>query len=392
MYPLLTAGLMWAGAVPADQAFNDCIPRLQQRATAAGVSAATVQGVLGKTQYVAKVIELDQRQPEFSETFYNYITTRVTEARVRQGRLMLARHQALLDKLQQQYGVPPQYLLAFWGLETNFGSYMGSMQVLDSLATLACDPRRSEFFTLELIDALKLVDADTVKPVQFTGSWAGAVGNMQFMPSTYRAHAVDGDGDGRADLWRSIPDALASAANYLSHMGWKRDMRWGREVLLPAGFDYGQTSLAERQPLHHWHKQGVTLVSGEPVPDVPLRASILVPAGHTGPAFMVYENFDIIMRWNRSESYAIAVGHLADRIKGGALLVRMPPNMARLSKSKIEALQIALNGAGFDTGHADGVLGSGTRKALRAWQKSKGMIADGFPSPEVFMALGIAFP
>lgn len=388
-YAVLVALLLGSHGASADQAFDTCLPTLQQRALAAGVSLATANTVLAHSKYVPRVIELDRRQPEFSETFHNYLTLRVTDDRVAQGRKMLAKHHALLEKLQQTYGVPPQYLMAFWGLETNFGSYLGKMPVLDSLATLACDPRRSEFFTLELIEALKMVDEKTVAPHLFVGSWAGAVGNMQFMPTAYRAHAVDGDGDGRADLWRSVPDAMTSAANYLSSMGWKKETRWGREVTLPAKFDYSLTSLQERHPLSFWRKQGVVMASGAELPDLEIPASILVPAGHTGPAFVVYENFDIIMRWNRSEYYAIAVGHLADRINGGSGLKRPPADTPRLANEQVKQLQIALNTAGFDSGEPDGVLGSGTRKAVRAFQKSKGLIADGFPSADVFAALGV---
>ena len=381
--------LLGAGSALADPQFDTCIPVLQQKALAAGITPDTVNNVLAKVQYVTRVIELDRAQPEFSETFHNYLTKRVNDERVRMGRKMLAQHHDLLLQLQQQYGVPPQYLMAFWGLETNFGSYLGKMPVLDSLATLACDPRRSEFFTGELIQALKMVDENVVTPERFQGSWAGAVGNMQFMPSAYRAHAVDGDGDQRADLWRSIPDAMTSAANYLSKMGWKKDLRWGREVLLPTGFDYSLASLAEKRSLAQWADLGVTMTNGSPLPRYELRASILVPSGHTGPAFVVYDNFEIIMRWNRSEYYAIAVGHLADRINGGGELHRAPPNQPRLLIEQVRQLQTALNAAGFDTGNPDGILGSGTRKAIRAYQKSKGMIADGYPSADVFAALGV---
>lgn len=384
--------LAWCVSASADPQWDACIPGLQQRAVAAGVSDSTVQTILPSVQYVPRVIELDRRQPEFSETFYNYLNNRVTEERVKLGRKMLAQHRPLLEKLLHQYGVPPQYLMAFWGMETNFGSYLGKMPVLDSLATLACDERRSEFFTLELIQALKMVDEKIVTPELFVGSWAGAVGNMQFMPSAYRAHAIDGDGDGRADLWRSIPDAMTSAANYLSSMGWKKELRWGREVLLPKSFDYSLTSLAERRTLAEWRALGVTMTDGSPLANLKLQASILLPSGHTGPAFVVYDNFDIIMRWNRSEYYAISVGHLADRINGASGLHHPPPNVARLTFEQVKQLQVALNGAGFDTGNPDGVLGSGTRKAVRAFQKSKGLIADGYPSAEVFAALEIGAP
>ncbi len=372
--------------------FSTCIPQLQQRALVSGISQQTVNTVLAQVQYVPRVIELDRKQPEFSETFRNYLTLRVTEQRIAQGRKLLAQHRALLTKLEQQYGVPPHYLLAFWGLETNYGGFLGKMPVLDSLATLACDQRRSEFFTQELLAALQLVDNDVVTPAQFIGSWAGAVGNMQFMPSNYRRYAVDADGSGKPDLWRSIPDALTSAANYLNQIGWQPDRRWGREVVLPAGFDYAQATLHTRKSLQEWRALGVTLPDGKPLPAQDLQAAILVPAGHTGPAFLAYENFDVILKWNRSEFYGIAVGHLADRIRGDGELHRAPPAMPRLTVEQVKRLQTALNAAGFAAGAADGVLGSGTKKSVRAFQQANGMIADGYPAPEVFAALGVTTP
>lgn len=379
-----------APVVPAEAPdFAGCVSRLQARALERGISAPTIDNVLGEVQYVAKVIDLDRKQPEYSETFRNYLNGRVTAQRIEQGRKLLAQHGALLNQIEAQYGVPPQYLLAFWGLETNFGSYLGNMSVLDSLATLACDPRRSEFFTVELLEALKLVDDGIVAPTAFTGSWAGAVGNTQFMPSTYRRYAVDGDGNGKPDLWRSVPDALTSAANYLNKIGWKANERWGREVKLPAGFDYSQAHLQQRKPLQEWAALGVTQANGQPLPQREMSAAILVPSGHTGPAFMVYQNFDVIMKWNRSEFYGISVGHLADRIKGEGGLQRTPPVMPRLTVAQAKQLQEALNAAGFDAGVPDGVMGSGTRKALRAWQGANGLIADGYPSPEVLEALGV---
>lgn len=369
--------------------FAGCVSRLQASALDNGISTPTIDNVLGEVRYVARVIELDRKQPEYSETFRNYLTGRVTTKRIEQGRSLLAKHGVLLGQIEQQYGVPPQYLLAFWGLETNFGSYLGNMPVLDSLATLACDQRRSEFFTRELFEALKLVDEGIVAPPAFTGSWAGAVGNTQFMPSTYRRYAVDGDGNGRPDLWRSVPDALTSAANYLAKIGWKADERWGREVTLPAGFDYSQANLQHRKPLREWAALGVAQANGQPLPAREMPAAILVPSGHKGPAFMAYHNFDVIMKWNRSEFYAISVGHLADRIKGEGGLQRTPPVMPRLAVAQVRQLQEALNTAGFDAGTPDGVLGSGTRKALRAWQAAQGVIADGYPSPDVLKALGV---
>lgn len=372
--------------------FATCIPQLQQRARNAGISVATVEQVLGQVQYVPRVIELDRKQPEFSETFRNYLTLRVTDQRIEQGRKLLSQHRALLLQLERDYGVPPHYLLAFWGLETNYGSFLGKMPVLDSLATLACDPRRSEYFTLELLEALQLVDSGTVTPEKFIGSWAGAVGNMQFMPTNYRRYAVDADSSGKPDLWRSIPDAMTSAANYLNQIGWQKNRRWGREVLLPANFDYAQANLQQHKSLQEWRMLGVTLPDGKPLPAQDLQGAILVPSGHTGPAFIVYDNFDVIMKWNRSEFYAIAVGHLADRIKGEGPLQRTPPDLPRLTLEQVKALQSALNAAGYAAGVADGVLGSGTKKSLRAYQRANGMIADGYPAPDVFKSLGVVYP
>lgn len=391
--PVVSADSSAATVAPLPQPdFATCIPQLQQRARDAGVSAATVENVLAQVQYVPRVIELDRKQPEFSETFRNYLTLRVTDQRIEQGRKLLAQHRALLQQLERDYGVPPHYLLAFWGLETNYGSFLGKMPVLDSLATLACDPRRSEYFTLELLEALRLVDSGTVTPEKFIGSWAGAVGNMQFMPTNYRRYAVDADSSGKPDLWRSIPDAMTSAANYLNQIGWQKNRRWGREVRLPKNFDYAQANLQQRKSLQEWRMLGVTLPDGKPLPAQDLQGAILVPSGHTGPAFIVYDNFDVIMKWNRSEFYAIAVGHLADRIKGEGPLQRTPPDLPRLTLEQVKALQSALNAAGYAAGVADGVLGSGTKKSLRAYQRANGMIADGYPAPDVFKALGVVYP
>src|SRR5690606_7049335 len=188
-----------------------------------------------------RVLELDRKQPEFAQTFGQYLSTRVSDDRIRKGRAMYARHRAFLDQLTERYGIPGQYLVAFWGLETNYGGYLGNMPTLDSLATLACDPRRSDFFTTEFLTALRVMDREALQPGQMRGSWAGAMGHTQFMPSNYIRYAIDGDGDGRVDLWGSEKDALASGANFLSHLGWQRDQRWGREVRLPAGFDYTLT-------------------------------------------------------------------------------------------------------------------------------------------------------
>lgn len=369
--------------------FATCVQGLQRRAIESGVSEHTSNTVLANVQYVMKVIELDHKQPEYTETFGNYLNAHVTADRIKQGRKMLEQNETLFQSLEDEYGLPAQYLVAFWGLETNYGSYQGKMPVLNSLATLACSDRRADFFAGELFEALKLVDAEIVEPDQLVGSWAGAVGNMQFMPSTYRRFAIDADGNGKADLWHSVPDAMTSAANYLHKSGWHRGEKWGEEVELPADFDYSQTGLQQRKSLERWRSLQVTYADGRPLPENDKQAAILLPSGHSGPAFLVYPNFDVIMKWNRSEFYAISVGYLGDRINGEATLLHTPPPLPRLEIAKVKALQNALTAAGFDAGNADGVLGSGTRAAIRGFQKAQGMIADGYPSPEVFTALGI---
>ncbi|MEL4428825.1 lytic murein transglycosylase [Shewanella mangrovisoli] len=371
-------------------AFPTCVANLQERARTEGLSEATIQDTVASLQFVPKVIELDQAQPEFSQTFNNYFTKRATDWRVNEGRRLLKKHRALLDKLAQEYGVPPQYILSFWGLETNYGSYKGKMSVLDSLATLACEPRRSGYFTTELMQALKLKEKYGFDKSTMVGSWAGAMGHTQFMPSAYAKYALDGDGDGKADLWNSTEDALTSAANFLQHLGWQRNERWGREVILPRNFSYENLGAKQAQPLSQWAAQSVVQSNGLPLPAIDMKAALYLPSGHTGPAFLGYENFNVIMRWNRSEFYAITVGHLADRINGGEPLKVAPPEQPRLSREQIKQLQTKLNESGFDVGKPDGVLGRNSSAGIQAFQRSKNMIADGFPSPEVFGALGIS--
>jgi len=368
--------------------FASCVIKLKETAHTQGLSRDTIDNTLAKVKYVSRVIELDKKQPEFSQTFDNYFSKRVTDWRVKEGRRLLKENRTLLNELFVKYGVPPQYLMAFWGLETNFGSYKGKMPVLDSLATLACDPRRSQYFTGELMKALKLKEEYQFESSQMVGSWAGAMGHTQFMPSAYAKYAVDGDGDGKADLWNSTTDALTSAANFLNQLGWQRNERWGREVELPHDFGYESLGRDKAQPLTQWAKLGLTKSDKTPLSAPDMDAALYLPAGHTGPAFLGYKNFDVIMRWNRSEFYAIAVGHLADRINGGVSLVVSPPKQDNLSRARVKSLQAKLNEKGFDVGKPDGVMGTNSKTGLRAFQLSVGLVADGFPSEATFKALG----
>jgi membrane-bound lytic murein transglycosylase B len=385
---VLTFLLFQQPAIADDTEFSGCIAGLQERARDEQLPAWIVDDVLGGLEHVPRVIELDRSQPEFSQTFAQYYYGRVTRGRIRRGQRLLSEHEEFLRALTKQYGVPGRYLVAFWGLETNFGRNLGRMPVLDSLATLACDQRRQEFFTEELMHALALLQRESLSPAEMRGSWAGAMGHTQFMPSAYRNHAADGDGDGRVNLWRSERDALASGANYLANLGWQPGQRWGREVLLPEAFPYARTGLGNSQPLSVWRRLGVSFLDGRALPDVDMEAAVLVPAGHEGPAFLVYSNFNVIMQWNRSEYYALSVGLLADRLVGAGPLARPPSTaQAALSRQTVEAVQRQLNHLGFNAGEIDGVLGSMTQSALREFQASNGMIADGYPDRDTLCRL-----
>ncbi len=387
----LCAGVLFTVPALADGDFNACVSDLQQQARARGLSEHVVKDVLGRVSYVQRVIDLDRRQPEFTLTFANYLNQRVTPERVAQGRELYRQHRELLQRITNQYGVPGRYLVAFWGMETNFGRFFGNMSTLDSLATLACDPRRSDYFTGQLMDALRIVDRGDVTAQRLKGSWAGALGNFQFMPSVFLQYAVDYDGDGRRDVWNSLPDAMASAANFLRGLGWKIGTRWGREVKLPEDFPYETAGLDDPRALDAWRKLGVTEASGRPLPEDTVKASLLLPAGHEGPAFLVYPNFRVIMGWNRSEFYALSVGYLADRIAGAGQLQNPPPtDLPNLDRETVRALQQQLNAKGLNAGEADGILGPATRSALRAYQERQGLIADGYPSRKVLDLLGVS--
>lgn len=388
----LLCALLAAAALPAaaQSEFAACVGRLERLAVERGVQAVTAQRVLARVEPLERVIAADRNQPEFIDTFADYLGRRVTVDRVATGRELYDEHRDLLARLTREHGVPGQYLLAFWALETNYGRFLGNVPVFDALATLACDQRRSEYFTAELVDALRIADRGDVDDRAMTGSWAGAMGHTQFMPSAYLQYAVDGDGDGRVDLWGSVSDALTSAARYLSTLGWQRGVRWGREVRLPEAFDYYLAGSGERRVLGEWRSLGLTDVGGTPVPDVDIDAELLLPAGHRGPAFLVYRNFDAIMRWNRSEFFALTVGHLADRIAGAGGLAVPPRGDAALTRAQLEAVQRALNARGYDSGAVDGRLGPATRRAIRDFQRGLGLPADGFPDPALLEALGVS--
>lgn len=384
----LLAPPVLAEEAEADAAFESCLAELGKRARNEGLDATVVASVVESTNRLERVINLDRSQPEFTRTFSGYYVPRVTQQRVEQGRALYAKHRDLLDRLQREYGVPGHYLLAFWGLETNYGSYFGNIPTTDALATLACDQRRSTFFSDQFLSALRIIAAGDIEQAQMRGSWAGAIGNMQFLPSVFLKYAVDGDGDGLRDLWGSLPDSLASAANFLRGIGWRKELRWGREVRLPDGFDFTLSGRDRARTLEEWVRLGVTDVQGEALPQLDIQAAVLVPSGHRGPAFLTYDNFDVIMRWNRSEYYAISVGRLADRIAGSGILTRKAIIDGQpITTDKVRRLQVDLALLGYDAGEADGIFGPATRRALSRFQNANNMIADGYLSNEVLQAV-----
>ena len=385
---LLMASASISPAFANDQ-FASCTASLADKAKQEGVSQQVIDDVFPRLVHQDRVIELDRSQPEFVQTFPGYFSKRVTDWRTNKGKEMYAKHEKLLHRLNDKYGVPPHYLLAFWGLETNFGSYKGKMPVLDSLATLACDKRRSTYFTQEFLVAVKLMEREKLQKEDMIGSWAGAMGHTQFMPSAYTHYAIDGDGDGQINLWASEEDALSSAANFLASLGWERSFRWGREVQLPESFDYQESGYKNRKSLSEWNAQGLKKANGSELGEGDTSAYVIVPAGHNGPSFIAYKNFRVIMRWNNSEFYAIAVGVLADRIAGASGITATLPDLPAYSRKDIIALQSKLNELGFDVGKPDGIIGPATREGIRNYQISNNMIADGFPGLEVMAALNI---
>ena len=369
-----------------------CLDRLQAQAKSEGIRAQTIANVFPGIEIRQRVLELDRKQPEFTTTFADYIGRRVTATRVDKGRQLYQQHKTLLQKITAATGVPGHYLVAFWGMETNYGGYLGRVSTMNALATLACDQRRSRYFSREFIAALKLIDNGDVDPQIMKGSWAGAMGHVQFMPSVYLRYAMDGDGDKRRDLWGSLEDALWSAANYLRAEGWESGLRWGREVLLSEQFPFHEVGLSKPKSLKEWKRLGVKDAFGRELPELDISASVIVPAGHKGPSFLVYKNFKVIMRWNRSESYAISVGHLADRIAGAGSFAKAPPADAlRLTKSLIKTVQAKLNEIGYNAGEPDGIFGPASRNALRSYQHAKGRIADGYIDSDVLSALQVPY-
>ena len=306
-----------APALGAEDGFSRWLEGVRAEALARGIDRATVAAALDGVARIPRVIELDRRQPEFTLTFPQYLARVVPEKRVRRGRALLAEHRALLAGVAAKHGVQARFIVALWGIESDFGRLTGGFKVIPALATLAFDGRRGAFFRAQLFHALTILDQGHITVERMTGSWAGAMGQPQFMPSSFVRFAVDHDGDGRVDIWTTPADVFASAANYLAHSGWRDDITWGRQVRLPAGFDRANLGLKVAKRLPEWQRIGVRRADGSDLPTRPLAASVIEAEKGKGPAFVVYDNFHAILRWNRSFFFALAVGHLADGLARG---------------------------------------------------------------------------
>lgn len=374
----LAAALCVAAVAPSLANSADFVRGLWPQAEARGVSRAAFESAFSGYNYIPKVMELTKKQPEFSQTVQQYIDRRVTAGQAQKGQAMRVEWNQTLTGSEQRWGVQPEIVLAIWGMETNFGGFMGGENTIHALATLTEGGYRTDFFRDELLTALRIVSDGHVSPRNMVGSWAGAMGHTQFMPSSFMRYAVDYNGDGKKDIWNSVQDALGSTANYLNNFGWRPGETWGYEVKLPSGFDFAGARQLERAPLSQWQAMGIQRVSGRPFPRPSDVGRLYMPAGAAGPTFLLLPNFDVIKRYNNSDSYALAVGHLADRIIGtGGFATPWPAGDYALTKAQRAELQTLLGRAGFDAGSPDGVVGPKTRAAVMAYQSRVGLPADG---------------
>ncbi len=378
---LLVLAVVAPAAAQEAAGFAQWVQSMRAEAQQQGVNAAVFDRAFAEVRFNERVIELDRHQPEFVKPVQNYIALQVTPEAVQRGRDKLHQHAALLARVSQRYGVTPAYIVAIWRIESNFGTNFGGFNVIEALATLAYAGRRQGYWRSELIAALTLLQRGEVPPERLVGSWAGAMGHTQFMPSVYLGRAVDFDGDGRRDLWRSLPDVFASTANYLALAGWQKNLPFGLEVNLPGHFPF---ELAETtwQPVSEWRQLGVRRVDGTQLPAWPGETAILLPAGYRGPAFLVTANYRTILAYNNAVAYALSVGLLAERLDGGGrVIASWPADDRPLSRGEKEELQRLLGSRGFDPGPIDGQVGPQTRLAIRSFQKKANMPADGHANP-----------
>ena len=383
-HPLMTAQAIRAAAAN----FPSCLAGLWPLAARRGVPRALFDTHVAGLTPELHIMDLLDTQPEFSKAVWDYLDLLVSEERIQKGRAILARHRAIFDDVEKAYGVDRHFIVAIWGIESDYGKDIGERSVLRSTATLACIGRRQDYFRDEFLSALEILARGDVRPEHLKGSWAGAFGPTQFMPTSFKRFAVDFDGDGRRDVVDSVPDLIASTANNLKKDGWVSAQTWGYEVVLPRGFDFLLVDRARAMTIREWQRRGLSRANGKPFPRGEDRAYLLLPAGAQGPAFLMLQNFRVIMKYNPAEAYALAIGYLADRLRGGEPFVQPWPRQERvLSRAERYELQQLLAQRGYDIGEPDGHLGGKTRNALRQFQALSGYAPDGFASASLLERL-----
>jgi lytic murein transglycosylase len=383
-HPLMAPQAILAAAAD----FKNCLARMWPEAQRRGVSAENFNRFTANLEPDLRIMELLDAQPEFTKSFWDYLDILVNDDRIGRGREILAQYKSTFDAVERAYGVDRYVIAAIWGVESNFSTAIGDRPVLQSTATLACIGRRQSYFQDEFLATLEILNRGDVRLEDLKGSWAGAFGPTQFMPTAFKRYAVDFDGDGRRDVVGSVVDVIASTANNLKKDGWIPGQSWGYEVVVPRGFDYLLADRTRQLPVGEWERLGIRRVEGKPFPRAGDRAYLLIPAGARGPAFLMLNNFRTIMKYNPAEAYALAIGHLADRMRGGGQFVQPWPREERvLTRAERYEMQQHLAVRGFNVGEADGQLGARTRAALRDFQARTGMTPDGFASSQVLEAL-----
>ena len=383
-HPLMTAQAIRAAAAN----FRNCLAGLWPLAERRGVSRALFEANVAGLTPDLRIMDLLDAQPEFTKSFWDYLDILVNEDRIQNGRAILAQHRATFDAVEKAYGVDRHFIAAIWGVESNYGTQIGERSVIRSTATLACIGRRQDYFREEFLSALEILARGDVKADHLKGSWAGAFGPTQFMPTSFKRYAVDFDGDRRRDVVDSVPDVIASTANNLKKDGWVTGQTWGYEVVVPKGFNFMLADRSRVMSVREWERLGIRRAGGKAFPRTDDRAYLLVPAGAQGPGFLMLQNFRVIMKYNPAEAYALAIGHLADRLRGGEPFVRAWPRQERvLTRAERYELQQQLAARGYDVGEPDGRLGGKTRNALRQFQSSVGHVPDGFASAAILERL-----
>ena len=368
--------------------FKNCIDGMWPEAARRGISRASFEQHTARLEPEVKIMDFVDAQPEFTKAFWDYVDLLVTDERIARGRELLQQHAAAFDAVERTYGVDRHIIAAIWGIETKYGTVAGERPVIRSTATLACVGRRQAYFKDEFLAALEILHRGDIRAEQLKGSWAGAFGLTQFMPTAFKRYAVDFDGDGRRDVVGSVPDVIASTANHLKKAGWVAGQTWGYEVVLPQGFNFMNADPARKLTMPEWARLGVARASREPFPRPGDKAYLFVPAGARGPSFLMLENFRAIMKYNPAEAYALAIGHLADRLRGGGPIMQAWPRDERvLTRAERLELQQHLNRHGFDVGEPNGRLGTKTRVAVRDFQAKSGLVPDGFASAAILERL-----